>query len=192
MKKTLMLIFGMSVLLLYFSCAPQIKDLKATGDMAEVVFRDRRKLTCELLALTDSSIYVLRKGAKLPSIYYGEVVEIYFRDLRSIAIRGYTNKKWIGAIIAFEVVPAALFAIAAASADADGMGTAIGIMSLPVLLNFAVFSASTPPTPGVKNFYSTGQSKRLRKYARFPQGLTQDQLKQLLEESKQDEIHRLK
>ena len=191
MKKTLMLVFGMSVLLLYLSCAPQIKDLKAIGDNAEIVFKDKRKLTCELLALTDSSIYVLKKGSKLPSIYYGEIIEVRFLDLRSIAIEGYTNKKWVGTIIAFEIIPAALFAIAAASADAE-VGTALGIMSLPVLLNFAVFSASSPGKPGVKNFSSADQLKKLNKYARFPQGLTQDQLKQLLKESKQEEIHQLK
>lgn len=192
MKKTLMLLIsGIFVFLPYFSCAPQIKNLKATGDTAEVVFTDNRKLTCELLALTDSSIYVLKKGSRLPSIYYGEIVEIDLHDLKSITIKGYANKKWVGAIIAFEAIPAVLFGIAAASAGAD-VGQAIGIMSLPVLLNFVVFSTAIPRAPQVRFPSSTAQLRKLPKYARFPQGLTRDQLKHLLAVSKQDEIHRLK
>jgi hypothetical protein len=192
MKKNLMvLILGIFVFLSWISCAPQIKDLKATGDTAEIVFRDSRKISGEFLALTDSGIFVLKKGSDWPSIYYGEIFEIDLHDLKSIAIKGYVNKEWVGALVAFEVIPAVLFGIAAASAGAD-VGQALGIMSLPVLLNVVAFSASTPPAPAAKFPSSTDQLKTLSKYARFPQGLTWDQLKQLLENSKQDEIHHFK
>jgi hypothetical protein len=192
MKKTLiMLILGIFVFLYWISCAPQIKDLKAIGDTAEVVFLDNQKISCEFLTLTDSSIYILKKGLKLPSIYDGEIFEIDLHDLKSITIKGYTNKKWVGALVAFEVIPTVLFGIAAASTGAD-VGQAFGIMSLPVLLNVIVFSASTPSVPEVNIPSSADQLKTLSKYARFPQGLTEDQLKQLLENSKQDKIHHFK
>jgi len=107
-------------------------------------------------------------------------------NIQSIEIENYINYKWQGAILGFEVLPIALLFIAASSANAEAGGLAI--LLIPVFLNFVIFGASTPSPPGVEDPFQSEQLLELRKYARFPQGLNEDQLKPFLSIYNQDKI----
>ena len=83
--------------------------------------------------------------------------------------------------------PIVLLFIAAAAADVESPA-GIAILFIPVLINYAIFAASTPAPPGAQDPFSAQKLAELRKYARYPQGLNQNQLNSFLSINNQDKI----
>ena len=174
-------------------CTPQKELLKPTGDTATVYMRDNPRFVGELLAVNDRTLYFYVEsglpGSQVPS--QERIIGVHVDALNSIKIEGYSNRKWIPALIAFEVIPTVLLDIAAASEDAAAGGFML-VFSIPTAINAAIFAASTPKTPGIEARISSRELEELRKYARFPQGLTPAQLDLLLLVNGQSEMRILK
>ena len=164
-----LIIFRMIIVFFYVfltSCAPQIKNLRPTGDIVKAVFQNGSELNGELLMVSDSCAYILDQNG---------IHSVNYNQLESITVKGYSNSNWISGIVAFELIPSALMGIAASSADADG-GQVFLTLSIPTLLNTLIFATSTPPNPKMKHPISETDILNFKKYARFPQGLTPEQL----------------
>lgn len=178
------LIAGLALLSL-LSCGSRstLKGLVSEKGDTAVVELQSGKLKGELLAIGDSLLYVIPHGdnPETPSHLRGRVVGIDPAGVRSIRIEGYSDKMWIAGVIGFEVIPAILMGIAAASVDGDTQGglTVAGILMVPAAVTAAIFAAATPKTPGAAEPLTIPKLESLRKYARYSQGLSQDQLAHL-------------
>jgi hypothetical protein len=153
------------------------------GDNASVVLRNHSEFIGEIVAVSDSTV-LFNTQPELQSpqgSFQQRFVVVQVDDLESITIKGYSNRKWTGAVIGFEVVPAILLGLAAGIADSDITGEVFLISAIPPLLNFIAFEASTPKPPKFEYPITAERLKDLKKYARFPQGLTTEQHKRFLQ-----------
>ena len=175
------------------SCAPQIRSLQPNGDTAQIILKDKREFVGELLAISDSTVLAdLQPGSKDRSdLSKRRITEIHFDDLQSIRINDYSNTKWKQAIILFEVIPTILMGIAAGSEDTEPLQV-MAILSIPTFLSLAILASSTPAPPGITAPHSTDQFMDMKKYSRFPQGLTGAQLDKLLTVKKQSKVSQIK
>ncbi len=166
------------------ACIPETRNLVPTGDIAEIKTKGNKLYTGELLMVDEEAIIMqIKSGQKNRT----EGIYKFPRDeIQYIKIEDYVNNKWQGAILGFEVLPIVLLFVAASAADAEPGGLAI--LFVPVLINYAIFAASTPSPPGVEDPFPTEQLVDLRKYSRFPQGLNEKQLKSFLSIHNQDKI----
>lgn len=194
MKKHIVSCVAFACALAVLSCSPKIIKLAHTGDTAQVLLQNQQKFEAELLAVNDSSIYVYvqPQAVKSQVIDRAKIYEIFIHDLNSVKIKSYSNKKWQGSIVAFVVIPSLILSITAASSGGAEFGSVMAPLSIPILLNFLLFSATTPPPPGVQEPISPEHLAELQKYARFPQGLTVDQLNQLLAINNQSRVEYFK
>ncbi|MCH7573893.1 MAG: hypothetical protein IIA59_02095 [Candidatus Marinimicrobia bacterium] len=174
-------------------CAAQTQLLKSGGDTATIFMLDQSGMVGEVLAIGDNTIYFdIKSGlpdAQMP--LGGIIIGVHVNDLDFIEIKGYSNRKWIPMLIAFEVVPTLLLGIAAASVNAEVLPI-MAIFSIPTVINLAILAASTPASPRFERPFTPEKLEELRKYARFAQGLTAAQLEQLLFVNKQSEVRLLK
>ena len=163
----------MSLTIIFLSaCGSTQYTLKPGGDTADITTRKQIVLKGELLSLQDNSAYIVSND-KIP-----KVVRVAFSDIRSIEIEGYANRKWVGPWVVFQVIPTALFTIAAGSAGAS-IAVAFAMFAFPTVTTFAFLDSGTPPTPHcdspvMEDIFT------LRKYARFQQALDRDQLQKVL------------
>ena len=175
-----------SAVLLLGSCASQNgltgspvlkkknKYLSPNGDVAEIVLRNDAKFVAELLAVQDSSVLLYFK------IGDAKIAGVHIDDLKSITIKGYSNRTWVVPLVLFEFIPAILLGIAAGQVeDVEPLKVFLVASILPIL-NFAVFEASTPDPPKFEFPFTPKKLDRLYKYTRFPQGLSPEQIKRLL------------
>ena len=174
-------------------CAAQTQLLKPGGDMASIFMLNQSGMVGEVLAISDNTIYFgIKSGlpnAQRPSV--GRIIGVHVNALDFIEIKGYSNRKWIPALIAFEVVPTLLLGIAAASDGVEPLPI-MAMSSIPIVINLAILAASTPASPRFERPFTPEKLEELRKYARFAQGLTAAQLEQLLFVNKQSEVRLLK
>jgi hypothetical protein len=173
------------------SCAPQSKLLQPTGDRATVAIRNRVTFLGELLAVSDSTVLFKIESAIASALPQEKIISVRVDDLQSITIAGYSNKSWVTPLVAFEVVPALLLTAAASSAEAEA-GSVLLIFSIPPALTYIAFATSTPRAPKFEHPFTPAQLESLKKFARFPQGLTLAQLEQLLVANQQSKIRQFK
>ncbi len=76
-------------------------------------------------------------------------------------------------------VPAVLLTIAASSAKADA-GAVFGVSILPGVLTWIAFKGSTPSKPQINGPLVPEKLDSLRKYCRFPAGLSESQLREFI------------
>jgi len=171
-------LMGIALILLFEGCAPKITYLSPTGDDTEVRLTDNNLIRGELLMVSDSEIFVVvAPPPKLTSesaVYELHIVPV--NQIQKLTIKGYSNRKWGASIVAFELVPAILLGLAAASADAENPMAVTGIVSIPTLFSFVLLAAGTPPEPGIDHPITRDQLNGIRKYAHFPQELTAEEL----------------
>ena len=180
-------------LITFMSCASQTLLLNPTGDTASVTLLNQTVHIGELLAINDTTIYI-----KIISNDYisttttainPRIASISIGSIKSIEIKGYSNTQWKTGLILFEVIPSILMGIAAHSYSDDNNPFLIaGVLSIPTLLNLALFKYSTPEPPRLDHPIESTHLEKLKKYARFPQGLSMPQLKQLLSINKQSNL----
>lgn len=178
------------IVLLLAGCTPTaILDVDEEGDEA-VLSTPQGSLQGELIAVTDSSLYVVISGGVVPfsTPILGRLVRVDAASISSIEIKGYSDKSWIGGVIAFEVVPALLMGIAAAQVD-DGQGLEVtAVLMIPAALTALIFGVVTPPAPGAEAPWPDDALQELSKYARYPQGPSPDIMDALLESLQQPEV----
>ena len=171
-------LMGIVFILFFVGCAPKINYLSPKGDNTEVQLTDNSIVKGELLMVSDSEICVV-VGSPIKSITKNVKYELHIipvQRIQKLKIKGYSNKKWIGSTVAFQLVPVLLLGLAAGSVNPDNTLGVMGISSVPALLSLGFLAAGTPPDPGIKYPITSDQLNSIRKYAHFPQGLTANEL----------------
>ncbi len=186
MRKPVFLI----IVCLLLSCSHGLMNMSFEGDTAEIELSTGSKINAELLMVSDLGLYVrpVRAVSKASSVHSGKIYRIPYADIRKISIEGYVNHGWQPAVIIFQFIPAILFTIAAASADAElTAGGFLILYGIPVF-TYVLFAGSEPDPPGFAGQITEDQLAELRKYTRYPDGLSDAQFSLLLKKYGQDTV----
>ena len=142
-------------------------ELTKFGDESTISIREGNDISGEFLFVTDSSFFI-------SCLYTNEIYEIGFKKCNEVIIDGYSNRDWILPVILLEGVSALTFSI---ECNANTGTFPWYLMVIPAISYF-LFESGTPDAPGINsgeiNKYS---AETLKKYSRFPQGVTQDQFR---------------
>jgi hypothetical protein len=174
-------IYFLLVILAISACIAPIttESLKPEGDQATINVKNSGNQTVELLAISDSNLYVLNKN---------KIHLISINDLRRIQIYGYdveTGTKIMGALPAL-----ALETIILLVAISEEQSTWAGIAALSMVGTTALWVAGGPKQNYTAPF-SQSDIKQLQLYCRYPQGLPENRWAELLQFHHQDEFYSL-
>lgn len=175
-------LMGIMHILLYDSCAPKIRYLSPMGDNIEIHLADNNLIRGELLMVSDSEIFVVVAPHLIctpeNAVYELHIVPVH--QIQKLTIKGYSNREWRANIVIFELIPAILLGLAAASADLENPMAVTGMASIPTLFSFALLAGGTPPEPGADYPITNDQLNGIRKYAHFPYELEINELERYL------------
>lgn len=134
----------------------------------------------ELLSFQEGFFYILdiSRGA-------GQIAGISGADVASVRIKGFRNLKWVNFVLALEVVPAAALTATYAGESGGDFDPAVLLAFLPAVLTTLAFSAAKSEETFEEVL--TGPDSSIRKHARFPHGLTPEQMDELLRQCGQKE-----
>lgn len=175
------------MLLLIAGCSSGNYVVSEKGDIAEIIRIDGYSFNCELVAIQDTAIiFSLEHQNKniLPKLYYEPLANI-----KSVKIKGYADGGWIGPLILFQVIPAALLTGAALSVDSEN-GSAVAVFIIPII-SALLFSGSDEDMPQWDNEQSMESIIDLNKYCRYPLGINATLLSQLLKQNGQTMLIRI-
>jgi hypothetical protein len=186
-------VFSLTLALLFFGGCTSMFELQHTGDVIDLDY-EGQDIRCELLAVSDSMMYLIPTADNKPGtgLEAGRIYAAPPYVFRSGDVQGYSNRSWLTPFLIFQVVPIIMYAIEAASYEHDNTAA---VMVLPIffgsftLLEFVLLHSATNDPPGFDRALMPEELLFLRKYARYPQGLTAEQLKLLLAVRNQTEPH---
>lgn len=111
-----------------------------------------------------------------PNLFFEPIEEI-----KSITIQGYDGSGWGAPVLLFQVLPAVLIAGAAASYSEGSGALAVGLVfTIPAAITALLFSGSDGDTPRWNDEMSVSKIENLKKYSRYPEGMSQEELTKLL------------
>lgn len=155
------------------------------GDIAEIVRLDGYTFNCELISIVDTAIIFSSENQNiLPKLYYEPLANI-----KSIKIKGYAGGGWIGPLILFQVIPAALLTGAALSVDSENGGV-VTVFIIPII-SALLFSGSDEDAPQWTYEQSLESINDLNKYCRYPVGISETLLSELLKQNGQSMLIRI-
>jgi hypothetical protein len=182
MKKVFALIFNIVLLIVLSSCSSGKYVVSEKGDIAEVTRKDDYKFVSEIICIQDTAIIF----ASIPvnPLDYPQLFFEPIEEMKSITIQGYDGSGWVGSVLIFQVLPAALMFGAAASYSDEGSGAlAVGLV--------CAIPASEGETPQWTDKLPISEIDNLKKYSRYPEGLNQEVLSNLLKKYNQTGITRI-
>jgi len=182
-RKILALILAVLVLCQISCVVPSIPSrvrLSPEGQEIRVDIKGGQRVRGELLSFQDRVFYILDKSEG-----QGRIVKISGADVSSVRIKGFRNLNWIPFVIGLEVVPATVLTATQIGENNGQLNSLMLLTFLPAILTTLAFGLAKSE----ESFREVliGPDLSIRKYARFPQGLTPDQLDELLREFGQKE-----
>lgn len=177
-----LLLFALSCLL--SSCAPSGYIPSSKGDYTEITLLKDKVAFGELLAVTDTMIFIEKDR---------NIIAIRNRNLKQLYFDKYHDNSWILSVALMEVLPALVFSITASSYNAaDGDFLPVFLASLiPAAISTPLFLLSAPKTT-FDDLSNESEIYELKKFSRYPGGITERQLKDLLNYNGQDSLIYLK
>ena len=164
---------------LFCSCASTVRVLKPEGETAKLTLRDFSKHQVEFLAISDSTVYVKERN---------RICAASLSDVNNIYISGYEINP--GLKILSAIPPLCLEGIVMMVAfDVDQVGWG-AISGLVMAVTFYAYVAGNPKvsfSPPLEEH----ELEELRLYSRFPQGLSDEQWKILLQQFNQEDFQSL-
>lgn len=164
-----------------YSCQASEYVPSPNGDNAELTLKGNRILNGELLAVTDTMIFIVKDKS---------ILGIESRSLKQIYFKKYKDNTWITGVALMEVLPALTLTLLVGSHEGD-MATTFAVTLIPAVLSTTLFLTSAPKTT-YDGIADKSETDELRKFARYPGGVTQRQLNELLEFYGQDGVIYLK
>lgn len=163
-------------------CTGEMFVLKPDGDRADFTLADSTRFTAELITIDKELLYVrLESGWDALQVPQKEkIVGFPTRSVKEVHVQGYSNRNWVTPWIALEVVPTIVLSITAGVYYDIGYALeGLFILGAVTGLNGLLLSQGTPPPPRYNNLQMQSNVSELKKYARFPQGLTPEQMDRL-------------
>lgn len=176
MKKSFII---MASVYLFCSCASRVNVLKPEGEKATLTLPNLAVLEIEILAISDSLLYVTN-GKK--------IIIAHLSDVRSVHIHGYRVPRASKVLAA---IPPVLF-------EGIVMLTALGVdqpvwgMIAMITIGGTIYGfTSGDPKVNFSFPLEINELEKLRLYCRYPQGLTNEQWKDLLQQLNQEDFYLL-
>lgn len=190
------LIFCLISSVILISCAGSEYVVKYNGDEVEITTSSDILYEAELIALTEEEIIILLNYED-ENYYENEkpkVASINLDQIKSITVKGYSDKEWKSHVMVLQIAPAVILGLTmAAFSENVGAGLAFSlVLTIPGWITYLIFDAASPDPPQWNSDVNDKESfKQLNIYARFPIGITQSQLEELLKYYNQKEIVKL-
>jgi hypothetical protein len=179
MKKVVILIISFALIVVLCNCSSGKYVVSTNGDKAEVKLNNGKEFVSELVSIQDTAIIFATipvNPLDFPNLFFEPIEEI-----QSITIQGYDGSGWGGSVLLFQVLPAALIAGAAVSYSEGSGALAVGLVcAIPAAITALLFSGSAGETPQWNNKMSVSEIENLKKYSRYPEGMSQEELSKLL------------
>lgn len=176
-------VFSLTLALLFFGGCTSMFELQHTGDVIELDY-EGQDIRCELLAVSDSMMYLIPtvENEAETLLEAGKIYAAPPYIFRSGDVQGYTNRSWLTPFLIFQVVPFIMYAIEAAvyTQNHNTSAWTLPFFGTFTLLEFLLLHSATNDPPGFDRALAPEELQFLRKYARYPQGLTAEQLTLLL------------
>jgi len=172
-------------LLSIIGCSSGKYVVSEKGDIAEITRKDGYKFESELVCIQDTAIIfttIPSNHKDFPKLFFEPIEEI-----KSITIQGYDGSGWIGSVLLYQAVPAALLTVAATSVDSDNAGVGL-ILAIPALITTILFATSEGEIPQWNDELPISEIENLKKYSRYPEGMNQEVLSILLKKNNQTGI----
>ncbi len=166
------------LLLAAAGCAP-MHTLHYTGDEVTVRYAGNA-IECELLAVTDSLVYVVPAAKSGRSGVYGLRVDA----IGNIDVHGYSNSLWLGAYLYGMVLPTAIIAPGAMNPDLIPE-VRYSLMAYTAATG-ALLILGTSGNPKIEAPLNAQRLSDLRRYARYPYEISAEQLTLLLRSYRQE------
>ncbi len=187
MKKIFLMIWCFTSLLILGSCSSGKYVVSANGDKAEIKLMDGRVFVSEIVNIQDTAIIFATipvNPLDFPHLFFEPIEEI-----KSITIQGYDGSGWGASVLLFQVLPAALMAGAAASYSEGSGALIVGLVfAIPAAITALLFSGSAGETPQWNDEMSVSEIENLKIYSRYPEGMSQEELSELLKQYNQTEL----
>jgi hypothetical protein len=166
------------LLLAATACAP-MHTLHYTGDKVTVEYAGTA-IDCELLAVTDSLVYVVPSTEAARSGVYG----LRVGAIGEIGVHDYTDPIWLGFYVVGMVLPTAILVPKAMAPDLIPEFR-YGILAFTTATG-ALLILGTRGNPEIAAPFNAQRLTELRNYARYPYEISPEQLTLLLRSYRQD------
>lgn len=166
------LLYSAIIALMYSlcSCTPSGYLASEYGDEAGITMKMNRELKAELLAVTDTMIYVLKDKT---------IIAISNKNLKEINFKKYEDDySWVMGVVLYEVLPSVLLTSLASGMDSQA-GTTFAISIIPAVVTTTLF-LFTSAKSSFYNFKDVSDVFELKKFSRYPGGITERQMQSLL------------
>ncbi|MBE0643483.1 MAG: hypothetical protein IH600_05345 [Bacteroidetes bacterium] len=178
------------LLLLTSGCA-NIHELRYRGDAMALQY-EGKEFTCELLSLSDSVMYFIPMEEDNPELLLapGKIYAAPPYVFASGDVLGYGNHDWVYPVLGMQLLPVLMLAVEASfyNQDIESFFAWTAALSFIPALNVLILYLGTLETPRFEETLLPPKTSEFRKYARYPQGLTEEQLKLLLAVRSQTEL----
>ncbi|MAT38171.1 MAG: hypothetical protein CL946_01060 [Ectothiorhodospiraceae bacterium] len=167
------------------SCTSTYEAMKPDGERALAVTLSGQEYEGELLSFQECTLYLLMKPEGYVPIDKRryEVYALPADSLYRVTIEGINGRDWIPQIILFQAIPTLLFTLAASAwnnSEQDGVRSSVDVgemflsFAVPTAITWLLFEISTPPAPEASAPIDDEQIRNLVKYARYPQGMSEE------------------
>ncbi len=181
-----------AILIAIISCST-MRDFNAiNGEEAQIRLNDNNVTEGELLFLRGNSLFYLETEIKTAPnnsyTYIFTIKKLFTKNIHSVKINGLSNYAWIRGVVAFQLVPNLLMAIAYNSVNPGGFWEFFGYGMIPVAVTTGLFLMSTPPKPEIDCRSNIAIDSALAPYCRYPKGISDEQFIKFIKTYRQDSV----
>lgn len=164
-----------------WGCVSSSSIVNYKGDKVDIELKNY-SYSAELISVQDEELIV---------DYEKKIASVKFKNIKSISAQPYdlTAKS---SISYFQVIPAVILGITAASQLGSSAVLVVPILMIPGLITYLIYDANTPEALIWDNSMPMTSLNEFRLYARVPDPLSDEQLSELLKLYDQDKIVELK
>ena len=187
MKILFLMICCIPLILVIIACSSEKYVVSVNGDKAEVKLINGKNFVGELVCIRDTAIIFATKPVNpldFPQLFYEPIDKI-----KSITIQGYDGSGWLTSVILFQTIPAGLLTVAATSVDSDN--AIVGLTLIIPAITAILFATSEGVTPQWGDELPISEMENLKKFSRYPEGMSQDVLSMILKQYNQTGITRI-
>lgn len=161
------------------SCAVSRETIAPLGNLISVQTRGGSEFDGTLVEVDSTSILWIPNEKERETASSKTLNRTNLQDVKTLRIVAPTPQ-WTWGLLGFSVAPTALFLVTLHANVARADPLVDVIMAAPSLLIWAIYAASEPDASRFEAPLTWQEIQSLRRYARFPQGLTDLQRAELL------------
>lgn len=188
------LICVLLILMICYSCGSSEFIVNPNGDNVEIVLISRNHYEGELIAITDEEMIInLDTQRDMKGELTGnKIASAKLNKIENVTVEEYSDS-WATGVLFMQIIPALFLGLEASAYTGSSSGLIFGLMlMIPGAITSLVFDSASPDPPSWNKDFGLEEIKKLKIYARMPNGINKEQLSELLTLNKQTELFVLK